>query len=849
MLCCFFVELMWSKLASFILRYRFLVLVALGGATVFIGTYIPELRLIYSFDGLLPKTDSTYLDHQRFLKHFGAEGNLLVIGVEDSSLFKTEGLQNWFELSEDIRDIRVDLEGEQTAIIDSVFTVFNAFSVQKDTSDATFKVVPLASNLTRGGPEMSQDSVDLLYDQLRNLPFFDGVLHSENTGAILMMVFIDPYLFNSKDRGTVVEDITTLVDHWSQKTGVRTYLSGLPFVRIQMTNKVKGEIGLLIGAALFVTFLLLLLFFRNFVTAVVCLSVVAIGVVWSVGSIAFFDYPLTLLMSLIPPLIIVIGVPNCIYLVNKYHAEFKKHGNKAMALQRMITKVGNATLLTNITTALGFATFMFTQSEILKNFGTIAALNILGVFVISISLIPTLLTLLPPPAPRQTSHLDRKWVYKVVQVFIHFVQNKRRVVYLVSLLLLAFSIAGMVQVQTTGNMVDDLPDNDRVLIDLDWLEDNFNGVMPFEMLIDCGVEGEALSLPNLKKIERMQQLLAEYPEFSRSMSAVDATKFAMQGLNNGEKSGYRLPISNNEKMKLRSYTRRTEEKSKGSVDAGSVTRNFLDSSKTITRISAQIADIGTIEMDELMDDLRPRIDSIFPPSKYKVTLTGTSIVFLEGTHYLVRNLSISISLAILLIALVMALLFKSVRMVFIALIPNIMPLLFTAGIMGWTGIAIKPSTILVFSIAFGISIDDTIHFLAKYRQELTRLNWNIKRAVILAVEETGVSMMYTSIVLFSGFMMFTLSEFDGTRSLGLLVSVTLLVAMFANLLLLPSLLLSFEHFVTTKAFQEPLMNIIDEEEDIELEKLRIDFGITPGKGEEKHEDIVKRRAKPDNLES
>ena len=323
----------------------------------------------------------------------------------------------------------------------------------------------------------------------------------------------------------------------------------------------------------------------------------------------------------------------------------------------------------------------------------------------------------------------------------------------------------------------------------------------------------------------------------------------MQGLKNGDKSGYRLPLSNNEKMKLRSYTRRTEQKAKGREDAISVTRNFLDSSKTITRISTQIADIGTLEMDELMDDLRPRIDSIFPPEKFNVTLTGTSMVFLEGTHYLVKNLSISISLAIILISLIMALLFTSVRMVFIALIPNIMPLLFTAGVMGWAGIAIKPSTILVFSIAFGISVDDTIHFLAKYRQELTRLNWNIKRAVILAVEETGVSMMYTSIVLFSGFMMFALSEFDGTRSLGLLVSVTLLVAMFANLLLLPTLLLSFEQFVTTKAFQEPMLNIIDEEEDIELEKLRIDYGITPGKGEENHEDIVKRRVKPDNLES
>ncbi len=299
-------------------------------------------------------------------------------------------------------------------------------------------------------------------------------------------------------------------------------------------------------------------------------------------------------------------------------------------------------------------------------------------------------------------------------------------------------------------------------------------------------------------------------------------------------------------MKLRSYTRKTEEKAQGNKNASSVSRNFLDSSKTITRISAQIADIGTLEMDALMKELRPKIDSIFPPLKYDVTLTGTSIVFLEGTHYLVNNLAISISLAILLIALVMALLFSSVRMVFIALLPNIMPLLFTAGIMGWTGIPIKPSTILVFSIAFGISVDDTIHFLAKYRQELTRLNWNIKRAVILAVEETGVSMMYTSIVLFSGFMMFSMSEFDGTRSLGILVSVTLFVAMFANLLLLPSLLLSLEQFVTTKAFQEPLMHIIDEEEDIELEELRIEYGLAPGKGEELHADLVKRRNKPVN---
>ncbi|MDE0721744.1 MAG: MMPL family transporter, partial [Flavobacteriales bacterium] len=698
---------MWSKIASIILRYRFAVLIALGGMTVFMATYIPKLRLVYEFGGLLPEDDSTYIDHIKFLEHFGADGNLLVIGIDDKKIYDAEGFQDWYDLAEDIRDVRVVVDGVETQIIDSVFSVNQTFTVEKDTTDATFKLVPLAPDLTRGGPPLGQERVDEIYSQVRNLPFYDGVLFSKKSDATLMLVFIDPVLFNSEDRGSVVEDITALADKWSEETGMKVYMSGLPFVRIQMTSKVKGEIGWFIGAALLVTFLLLLIFFRNFITALVCLSVVSIGVVWSTASIALFNFPITLLMSLIPPLIIVIGVPNCIYLVNKYHAEYKKHGNKAMALQRMINKVGNATLLTNITTALGFATFMFTESSILKEFGTIAALNILAVFVISITLIPTLLTLIPSPAERQTSHLDRKWVFKVVQVFIHLVQERRRFVYLLTVAVLGLSIAGMVQMKTTGNIVDDLPDNGRVKTDLAWIEHNFNGVMPFEMLIDSGEEGEALSVENLKKIERMQNLLAEYPEFSRSMSAVDATKFAMQALNNGKRAGYRLPISSREKMTLRSYTRRTEKKAQGSENASSVLRNFLDSSKTITRISAQIADIGTLEMDALLDNLRPRMDSIFPKDKFDVTLTGTSIVLLEGTHYLIKNLAISITLAIILIALLMALLFTSVRMVFIALLPNIMPLLFTAGVMGWTGIPIKPSTILVFSIAFGISVDDT----------------------------------------------------------------------------------------------------------------------------------------------
>ncbi len=813
---------MWSRIADILLQYRLVVLIVLGLVTFYMGTLIPDLRLVYEFGGLLPKDHTTRVEFEDFVEHFGAEGNLMVLGVNDSYIYSSEGLQSWHELAEDIKEVKVKVDGVETDIIDSVFCISNAFTVEKDSASRSFIVEPIASDFTRGGPALSQERVDEIVEKVKSLEFFDGVLHQEGTDATIMMVFIDPSLFNSKNRGSVVEDITALSNKWSEDENIQVYLSGLPFIRVQMTNKVKGELGYFVGAALLVTFLLLLLFFRNFTTAIVCLSVVFVGVIISTGSIAAFDYPITLLMSLIPPLIIVIGVPNCIYLVNKYHADYKKHGDKNSALKKMITRVGNATLLTNLTTAFGFATFMFTRTDMLQNFGTIAAINIMAVFFISISMIPTILYFLPAPNEKQLIHLNRKWVYQLVQGFINTVQFERNTVYLFSICVLIFSIIGIARMEVTGNIVDDLPKNDRVLTDLAWVEENFNGVMPFEALVDCGEEGKALKLDNLKRIERFQKLLSEYPEFSRSMSAVDATKFAMMALNDGDSLAYRLPIGRKEKLTLRSYMRNTEKKSKDHANAVSVTRNFVDSTKSITRISAQMADIGTYEMDDLMDEIQPRIDSIFPTDQYKVTLTGTSLVFLEGTHYLVNNLAISITLAILIIALIMAILFTSTRMVFIALIPNIMPLIFTAGVMGWVGIPIKPSTILVFSIAFGISVDDTIHFLAKYRQELTRLNWNIKRAVILAVEETGVSMMYTSIVLFCGFMMFSMSEFDGTRSLGILISVTLFVAMFANLLLLPSLLMNLNNYVTTKTFQEPLLDIIDEEEDIDLDALRVE---------------------------
>lgn len=569
-----------------------------------------------------------------------------------------------------------------------------------------------------------------------------------------------------------------------------------------------------VGLAALITAILLFMFFKSFRVMSISLLVVIIGVIWSLGTLSLFDFKLTALMGLIPPLIIVIGVPNCVFLLNKYHNEYRLHGNKIKALTRVIQKVGNATFMTNATTAMGFGTFIFTSSSMLNEFGIVASINIICVFFLSLIIVPCLFSFIAPPEEKHVKHLDRTWLGKVVDFLISVVNNHRPTTYVVTVLVVCASVFGITKIQTTGNIVDDLPKGDKIITDLNFFEQNFAGVMPLDILVNARDSSRVTNDKTLRKIEKVQSLLEAYPEISRSLAITDAVKFAKQAYYNGEPSKYAL-ISGYEKSFIAPYLRGNESEASG------VTQMFLDSTQQITRITAQIADIGTNELDSLMKDLKPKVYEIFPQDEYQITMTGTSIVFLNGTDYLVKNLFVSLAIAICVIAILMALLFNSARMVLISLIPNLIPLLFTGGLMGFFGIAIKPSTILVFSIAFGISVDDTIHFLSKYRQELKARSWDITTCIINAVHETGISMIYTSIILFFGFLVFTASNFGGTVALGFLVSVTLLVAMISNLVLLPSMLMSFQRSIVTKSFQEPLLEIVNEEEDIELDELVI----------------------------
>ena len=789
---------MWKFLSNFILKNRIVIIIMITALTVFMAQKGREAKLSYSMAKLLPNDHQVSVDYNDFLNKYGSQ-NVLVIAVEDSLITTLSHLKKWDKVSESIKNING---------IEQIISFSNLPILQKDADEKKFTVKKWFSEDIQTEEEF-QKALAIYQSQ----PFFKGLINSEDNKVTTLLITLDEEMIRSSKREILIFSIKALVDNYSTDFGVKAHYSGLPYIRTVDSVKVKNEISMFILFTLLITALILFLFFRSFKATISSIIVVIIGVIFSFGSIALMGYEISILMALVPPVLIVIGIPNCIFLINKFHSEFRLSKNKEDALSKMIQKIGNITLLTNVTTASGFAAFILTNSETLQEFGVIASLNILFIFLLSLFIIPIYFSFSSAPKKRHTQHLDKKWINNLVQYLAYLVKYKRKHIYVITVVLIVVGFFGIIQLKTTGNITEDLPKEQALYQDLKFLESNFGGVLPLEVLVNTKKKNGLLKSYNLRKIEKLSDVLETYPEFSKPSSYIDAVKYSKQAFYNGDSTYYSLPNSQEQRVIL-SYLKNSSE----GLGFGNL---LMDSLKQEARISLRVADISTSKMDSIFDSLLPKINEIFDPEKYDVTITGTSIVFLNGTKFLIKNLVLSLLLVIILISIFMAWMFNSFRMVVVSIIPNLIPLLLTGAIMGYFGIALKPSTILVFSIAFGISVDDTIHFLAKYRQELLMNNWNIRKSVFSALNETGVSMFYTSVVLFFGFFIFVASDFGGTIALGLLVSITLMLAMLSNLLLLPALLLSLEKIINYEAFQEPLLDTFDEEEDVELDELKV----------------------------
>ena len=757
---------MWNNFSKFILSNRIAILVVFFLFTVFMAWKASYVKLSFMGSKILPLTDSAFIKYNNFKSQFGEDGNMMVLGVSSPDLLKKEQFNEWKALAAEIQKV----EG-----IKQVLSIGNLYDLQKDTSNQRFVLKQLS-----GTTVLSDTEMDSIKQRIYELPFYEGLLYNKESHATLMAINIDTKILNTKKRAPIIQSILDKTDAFSKRNKLEVHYSGLPFIRTAVSRLVSKEFVLFLGLSILVAAVILFIFFRRLYPVIFPILLVIVGVIWSLATLVMFGYEITILTGLIPPLIVIIGIPNSILLLNKYHNELRKHGDKAKALHVTILRISETTLIANITAAIGFGVLFFTGSALLVEFGVVAALNVMATWFICLCLIPIIFSYLPVPALKAQEEHDNSILHKLLVKTDYLVHHRSKLIYSATMIITLISMIGVLKINVNGYVVDDLPQNSPIIRDLKFFEKNFEGILPLEVSIDTRKKNGVLNLSTIKKVDRMEEMISEYPEFSRSVSLNKALKYASQAFYNGDPQFFRIP-NDMEKNFVLSYLGN----SGGNND---MLKGFVDSNKQVARVSFQMADVGSKRMNELLKELKPRIDSILKPERYDVLLTGSSIIFSKGTDYMLMHLMESILLAIALISLLRLAQFKDVRIMFISLLPNVIPLIITAGLMGFFNIPLKPSTILIFTIAFGLASDQTIYFLTRYQQELLSTDFSTSKVISDTIIETGISMTHIALVLFFGFGIFTASTFGGTMILGLLLSITLIIALVSNLTLLPALL-------------------------------------------------------------
>ena len=767
---------MWRKTGQFILANRIPLLVILILSTLVMGYFASKVQLSYEFSRAIPANHPANKTYQEFKKKYGQDGSLLVIGIQTKDFFNEKLFNSYATLVRDLKKVNG---------VTDIISVPSAINLAKQPETEKLVATTIFSE-----KNLSQAEIDSSKNVFLSLPFYRHLLYNPETNVFMMGLSIEKSVINSQKRNKVIEDIKSLAETFGQNNKQEVYLSGLPLIRTELSTRIANEMRWFLLASVVLSALILLLFFRSVSSMLLSLAVVIMGVIWSMGTMHLLGYKITLLTALIPPLIVVIGIPNCIYFLNKYHTSYNECGDDRQSLITMISRMGIVTLFCNVSAAIGFAVFALTKSEILQEFGVVAGINIMVLFFISLILIPAVLSFLPPPKSRHTKYLYNPRLNRWLDRLERWCLNHRKLIYAVTAMILLFSIAGTLRLKSVGYIVDDLPKTDKIYTDLKFFETNFKGVMPLEILVDTKKKyGVTRNLGNLLRIDSLSQYLASMPEIARPLSIAEGLKFAKQAFFEGDSNNYSMP-SEYDLPALAEYLSFKKDSAAVKNSFTRLVSTFMDTARQEARISVSMADVGSAHLPEILDSIRERADRLFPKEKYTVQLTGTSITFLEGSSFIIHGLKESILFAFILITLCMLYLFRSVRILLCSLIPNVIPLVITAGIMGWTGVPLKPSTVLVFSVALGIAIDITIRFLVNYKQELPHQQYDILNTVIETIHSTGISIIYTSLVLIAGFIIFSFSGFGGTQALGWLTSVTLVTATCTNLVLLPALLIN-----------------------------------------------------------
>ena len=762
---------MAEKFSNFVLNNRKIFILIILVYTVFMAYKGLDVKYNYDFSQTVPDTDEEMMYYNSFKKTFGEDGNVLAIGLKDSSVFLIDKLKLYNNYIEEIQNVYG---------VKGVLGLSKLQVLKKNNQNKNFNFIDIFDPFPN-----DQKTYDSLLKVINNEKFYEGkILNGE--GALTLLITIDKNILNSESRNKLMLDLIEKSEEFQTQSNIKLHYAGLPYSRYVLAESVKKELSRLLIVSIVVVGIILFLFFRSLDTVFIPLIIIGIVVTWVFGTLALFGFKITLLTGLLPPIIVVIGIPNCVYMLNYYHFSIEKLKDKKKAIINVISTIGLITLITNLTTAVGFFVLSTTDIKILTEFGIVAGINVLATFVVSIFLLPSIYLALPKPKSSQVNYLNYSFINNLISSFryISFTHKKR--VFFIFTIIIVSSLFGLSKIKSVSFLVDDVPSESDLMKDLKFFESNFSGVMPLEIVVDTKMKKGVQNLNLLKRVNTFENFLEDKEYVSSPISLVTFIKASRQAYYNNNPSYYSLP-NNRDKNFIFRYL---SEGYQDNVSNDNISKSFVDSVGQKMRISLNVADLGSYKLDSVVKNVfQPEIDKIFSNSKAEVKMTGTTLIFIKGINFLVENLLQSMLLAFIIISVIMSLLFKNIKMVIISLIPNIIPLIIAGGLMGYFNIPLKPSSALVFSIVFGISVDYSIHFLAKFKNEL--LTKNLEDSIIETINQTGRSMIFTSFILFFGFIIFAFSNFGGTIILGVLTSVILFVAMITNLTLLPSIILHF----------------------------------------------------------
>ncbi len=722
--------------------------------------FVARLRFDYNFDNFFPKGDPDLEYYFTYRAKFGNDNDYLLIGLENNKgifdrtfLTRVDSLTRFLQRQPHVENVL-----SPTTVKNPVIEQFGYFEIPY---------------LHVSEPERySQDSANIY-----NTRELIGTLFSEDARSVSLFVQTTDDLA----KGPSDTLIAALYDKLAELQLTDHHIAGKALAQSVFIEKMKVELAIFMSASILLVVFFLWITFRTAWGVLVPLVVVLLSVLWGLGVMGLFNKPIDVMTVLLPTIMFVVGMSDVIHILTRYVTEVSQGTEKLRALKVTLREVGMATFLTSLTTAVGFLTLLTTAIVPIRNFGLYTAIAIALAYVLAFTVLPAILLLIKRPNPVRARRVDLNWPI-LLRRMLRFILRNPKAILGSSAAIVILSLVGISQIRVDTTLLEDLGDKDPIVLDFRYFEEHFSGVRPFEMHLVAAPGYSMYDKEVLQEIEKIEQYLYSSYGLNFISSPATVVKTLSRAQNGGLQDYFILPVSERE---LQQVTRRLQALRKRSELRAVVTTDQREG-----RLTGKMSDIGSARASILNDSLRTFIHRNINPDILQTRLTGSAMLLDKNNEYVTNNMMQGLLIAFLVIAVIVGLIYRSVPMVIISLIPNIIPLLMIGGIIGFMGINLNVSISIIFTIAFGIAVDDTIHFLSKLKLELMKgksLPYAVKRTFI----STGKAIIITSCILVGGFLTLVFSTFDATFYVGVFISITLLFAVIADLYLLPVLILLF----------------------------------------------------------